>query len=178
MLTLLIFFVESFLWSAEDLKELEIPPVGKFWLPDCESSVLGEPVNLLSPLLNDVSCFKTQPTVIIVSNNSCSPITYKMLFFSVWKIFVIIKPKIVLGFSWDSESIWRQELTGALLCRVLMPCLLFTSSSTFTGLNIKEAFPDLEAGGRHPCLFSYVRQVVQSRELSLPTWCQSLEAVQ
>lgn len=67
------------------------------------------------------------------------------------------------------------RLTGALLRRVLMPCLLFTSSSSFTGLNIKEA-PDLEAGGRQPCLFSYVRHDAHSSRLPLPTWCHSLES--
>jgi len=68
-------------------------------------------------------------------------------------------------------------LTGALLRRVLMPCLLFISSSALTGLNMNEAFADLGAGGRHPCLFSYVRQAVHSKRLSLPAWCQSLEPI-
>lgn len=69
------------------------------------------------------------------------------------------------------------RLTGALLRRVLMPCLLFTSSSSLTGLNMKEA-PDLEAGGRQPCLFSYVRHGAHSNRLPLPTWCHSLESGQ
>lgn len=56
-----------------------------------------------------------------------------------------------------------------------MPCLLFTSSSSLTGLNMKEA-PDLEAGGRQPCLFSYVRHDAHSSRLPLPTWCHSLES--
>lgn len=69
------------------------------------------------------------------------------------------------------------RLTGARLRRVLMPCLLFTSSVSFSGLNMNEAPPDFEAGGRHPCLFSYVWQVVHNKGLSRPPWCQSLEAV-
>lgn len=39
------------------------------------------------------------------------------------------------------------------------------------------ALPDFGADGRNPCLFSYVRQLVHSTRLSLPPWCQSLEAV-
>lgn len=35
--------------------------------------------------------------------------------------------------------------------------------------------PDFEAGGRHPCLFSYVRHVAHSNRLPRPTWCHSLE---
>lgn len=73
------------------------------------------------------------------------------------------------------QTVAGLRLTGALLRRVLMPCLLFTSSSSFTGLNMKEA-PDLEAGGRQPCLFSYVRHDAHSSRLPLPTWCHSLES--
>lgn len=69
------------------------------------------------------------------------------------------------------------RLTGALLRRVLMPCLLFTTSSSLTGLNMNGAPADFGACGRHPCLLSYVRQVVHSKGVCLPPWCQSLDPV-
>lgn len=113
---------------------------------DGSSSLLGEPVSLRWPLLKDDSCFK---------NNHR---TFKTLIRGEVKVFC------------------AAGLTGALLRRVLMPCLLFTSSSSFTALNLNEVV-DFGAGGRHPCLFSYVRQLVHSRGFALLPWCRSLEPV-
>ena len=54
------FFVESFLISEEVLEALdtELAPLGEVWLLDCWSSLVGEPVSLLWPLLKDDSCPK------------------------------------------------------------------------------------------------------------------------
>lgn len=49
----------------------------------------------------------------------------------------------------ETGDVGGDKLTAARLRRVRMPCLLLTSSSSLTGLNMKAA--DL---GRHPCLFS------------------------
>lgn len=53
--------MDSFLVSVEDdLKELEMDPLGEGWLLDCWSSPVGEPVSLLWPLRNDDNCFKNK----------------------------------------------------------------------------------------------------------------------
>lgn len=66
MFTLFVLLLDSFLLSVEDdLKELQIAPPGEVWLLDCWSSLVGEPVTLLWPLLKDDSCFKNIQLLIL-----------------------------------------------------------------------------------------------------------------
>lgn len=166
--TLLDLFVDSLLSVDDDLSELEVTLLGDGWLLDC-SSLVGEPVSLLWPLLKDDSCFKKKHT----HRNSWGLDFWTMVSYKLTSSYMKQNPSWISG-QWSV----RAGLTGALLRRVLMPCLLFITSSSFTGLNMNEAPGDFGAWGRQPCLFSCKRQVEQSRWwLSLPPWCQSLEPV-
>lgn len=64
--------------------------------------------------------------------------------------------------------------------RVLMLCFpLSPSSSSLTGLNMKGGgSTGFSMGGSSPYFLKWIRQSVQSRMLSRPPWCQSLEVVE
>lgn len=130
-------------------------------------------------MLNFGALYKFWATIVAIGNLYQSTLLFTSL------VIVRVTNNLAYTYRWSHDiKIFGHQihspllsLTWSLLLRVLILCFPLSPSSSRTGLNKNGGGSGVFSKGlSSPYFLKYTRHSVQSKALSLPAWCQSLEA--